>query len=144
VINSLFFSVKHQTVPGQRPARPEGAERASRSGRVALAPQPLDAVVRRAIFGTAADRDLPRFHRLGNLALERDRQQAIVEPRIFDDDKVGELEGALESARRNPAVEIALAGGVAALVIAFAAGNGQQVVLRDDLDLVAREAGECE
>ncbi len=46
----------------------------------------------------AADRDLARLHRLGDLAGKVDMQQAVLQAGALDLDMVGELEAALKEA----------------------------------------------
>src|SRR4051794_21614932 len=86
----------------------------------------------------AADVDLARLHRLGDLALQRDAEQAVGQLGAADPDEIGKLEAALEGAVGDPHVqEIA----VLAPLLAAAAGDGQHVLVRDDLDILALEAG---
>ena len=54
-----------------------------------------------ALRVAVADRDRARLHRLGDLAHEIDVQEAVLEARALHLDMVGELEAALESARRR-------------------------------------------
>ena len=64
----------------------------------------------------AANRDLPGFLRLGNLAGEINMQQAIGKIGSRHLDVVGELEAPLEGARRNALIEnLRLFGGALAI-----------------------------
>src|SRR4051812_32287260 len=76
----------------------------------------------------AADVDLARLHRLGDLALQGDAEQAVGKLGAADLHEVGQLEAALEGAVGNADVqEIA----VLAALLAAAAGDGQHVLVRD-------------
>ena len=54
----------------------------------------------------AADFDPARLHRLGQHALERDAEQAVLEAGLARFDEVGELEAPLERAGGDAAVQI--------------------------------------
>ena len=56
------------------------------------------------------DLDPPGPQGLGKLALQIDDQEAIAHYRAADLDVVGEVEDALEAARRDPTVEVLVAG----------------------------------
>ena len=88
--------------------------------------------------GAGLDRDRLRLQRLGHFAHQVDRQQAIVEACILDPDEIGQLEPALEAAGGDAEVQI----GRLVAVLVLLAPDGQQVLLGDDLDLVAAEAGD--
>src|ERR1700751_5743636 len=83
----------------------------------------------------AADRDATRLHRLGDLPLEVDDQQAVLEAGALDLDVVGERELALEIARRDAAMQEALL-----FLLALAALEGQDVLLDRQRDLVRHES----
>src|SRR6266700_1605567 len=51
------------------------------------------------------DRDLARLQLLGDVALEVDEEQAVLQRGAFDLDMVGELEAALKGPRGNAAIE---------------------------------------
>src|SRR5437868_5162757 len=85
----------------------------------------------------SADIDLLRLHRLGDLTLELDREQTVLDVRATDLDMVGQREAPLERAGRNPAIDV-----VVALLFGFvllAAGNDQHVLLGRDVELVGLE-----
>src|SRR5205823_10238524 len=88
---------------------------------------------------TVADRDLARLLRLGNLTHEIDVQESVLEARALDLDVVGELEDALERARRNALIEHLVA--VLLVLRVLLAFDGQRVFLRFDRELVLAEAG---
>src|SRR5439155_12301321 len=74
----------------------------------------------------AADADLARLHRLGNLAHEINVQESVLEMRALDLDMVGELEHALEGARGDTLIE-----GLALLLVGlglFLAADRQRVL----------------
>jgi len=99
----------------------------------------FEKIVRRRA-GPAADLDASRLHCLGDFALELNAQQAILEARAFDDHEVRELELTLERTRRDAPMEIL----ARAVLLRLSAGDAQQVVLRDDLDLIGPETGDRE
>src|SRR4051812_40366837 len=74
--------------------------------------------------GGVADRDLARLHFFGQLALELDGQEAVLQlgPRHLH--VVGELEAALEPAGGDAAIEVVLL-----LLAGLLAGDDQQVRL---------------
>jgi uncharacterized protein YjbI with pentapeptide repeats len=85
-----------------------------------------------------ADLDPAGLQRLRKLALQRDREQAVGQIGIRNDDVVGELKTPLEIALGEAAVQVA-----ARLVIGrLAAGYFEQVFLHLDLELVGAEAGD--
>src|ERR1700753_600271 len=88
-------------------------------------------------WGGAADRDAARLLRLGDLPLQVDDQQAVLETGTPDFDMVGKRELALEVARRDATMQEGLA-----LLLALAAFEGQHVLLDRQGDFVRREAGE--
>ena len=91
--------------------------------------------LRRELLRSAADVDLPRLHRLGDLAHQLDREQPVLQVRAPDLDMVGKREAALERAVGDPAIDE-----VAALLVALvrlAARDQQHVLLGGDVDLVA-------
>jgi hypothetical protein len=78
--------------------------------------------------------DLARLHRLGDLAHQLDREQAVAQVGAsVHADEVGQLEAPLERAGGDAHVqEIA----VLVAVLRLAAGDHQQVLARGDVDLV--------
>ena len=93
-----------------------------------------------AIIGRGSYRDAPRLHRLGQLALQGDAQQAILEARGLHLHEIGKLEAPLEGAGGDTAVQIAvLVGGRFA---GLASADEQLVRLGRDLDLVRPETGD--
>src|ERR1700751_1339760 len=85
-----------------------------------------------------ADRDLARLHRLRDLTHEIDVQESVLERRALDLDMLGELEHALERARRDALVEhLALLLLGLGLLLAL---DRQRVLLRRDRELFLREA----
>src|SRR5262249_54014335 len=87
-----------------------------------------------------ADRDLARLFRLGDFAHEVDVQQSVLEARGLDLDVVGELEHALEGARRDALVEHL--AGFAFVLGVFLAADGERVLLGYDRELRLVEAGD--
>src|SRR5262249_11646652 len=89
-----------------------------------------------------ADRDAARLHRLGDLAHEIDVQQPVLERGAPDLDVLGELEHALERARRDALVEhLALLLVGLGLLLAL---DGQRVLLRLDREVVLGKARDRE
>src|SRR5262249_49625191 len=86
-----------------------------------------------------ADRDLAGLLRLGNLSHEIDVQESLLESRALDLDVVGELEDALESARRDGLAEHLAP--VLLVLCLFLAFDRQRVFLCFDRKLVLAEAG---
>ena len=86
-----------------------------------------------------ADRDLARLLGLGDFAHEIDVQQSVLEARALDLDMVGELEDALERARRDALVEH-----LAVLLFLGLLGalDRQRVLFRLDRQVVLAEAGD--
>src|SRR6185503_6690083 len=91
-------------------------------------------------FRAGADIDLPRLHRLGDLADQFDRQQAVLQVGAAHLDVVGQRETALERAIGDAAVDEVRAL-LLGLVI-LSPGNDQHVLLGGDVDLVGLEAGD--
>jgi hypothetical protein len=85
----------------------------------------------------AVDLDPARLHGLGDLPLQVDDEQAVLEAGALDLDVVGERELALEIARRDAAMQEGLL-----FPLAPAALEGQDVLLDGQRDLVRRESGE--
>src|ERR1700675_355298 len=85
-----------------------------------------------------ADRDRARLPGLGDLAHQVDVQETVLEARAFHQDEVGELEHALEGARRDALIEhlaaLAFVPGV------FLAADGQRVLFGYDGKLRLIEA----
>src|SRR5262249_33120106 len=88
---------------------------------------------------TVADRDLAGLLGLGNLAHEIDVQEPVLEGRALHLDVIGELEDALERARRDALIEHLTA--VLLVVGALLALDRQSVLFRFDRKLVLAEAG---
>src|SRR5262245_55773961 len=89
---------------------------------------------------TAADRNLARLRRLGNLALEVDVQEAVLQARALDLDMVGELEAPLERAGRDALVEHVAV--LAVLLGLLVAADRERVLLHLDRQIVLGEAGD--
>src|SRR5690606_3105838 len=82
------------------------------------------------------DGDRPGPHTLGEVPNEVDVEQAVLEVGRLDLHVVGELEPALEGARRDPAVQEAP---LAVLVLGFGlllAADAERAFLHIDLDLI--------
>ena len=87
------------------------------------------------------DRNAAGLLGLGDLADEIDVEQAVLERGVLHLHEIGKLEGALEGARGDAAVEhFGLV--LAVLVGGFLALDRQRVFLRDDGKLVLGEAGD--
>ena len=85
------------------------------------------------------DLDLARLHRVRNLTHQIDGEQTILQVRVLDTHEIGQLEAALERARRDSHVqEVA----VAIPVFRFAARDHEKVLPRRDVDLIRLEAGD--
>src|SRR6185312_9439903 len=133
----------------------EKAPEAFRSRGSSFAPQPrlrvlgfgVDRLLGRGLVVAdgallAADLDLLRLHRLGDLALELDRQHPVLHVRALDLDMVGKREAALERAVGDPAIdEVAV---LLLTLLGLAARDDQLVLLAGDVDLVRREPGDGE
>ena len=65
----------------------------------------------------AADVDLPRLHRLGDLADQLDREQAVLQVRAAHLDMVGKREAPLERAGGDPAIDVVGAAVLELLVL---------------------------
>lgn len=85
-----------------------------------------------------ADRDAARLHRLGDLPLQVDDEQTILEAGALDLDMLGERKLALDIARRDAAMQVSLL-----FLLALAALEGQDVLLDRQRDLVRRESREA-
>lgn len=99
----------------------------------------LQRLLRRRLLASA-DVDLPRLHRLGDLAHQLDREQAVLQVRAAHLDMVGKRETPLERAGRNPAVNVIVAAVLA--LFGLLAADDQHVLLGGDVDLVALETGD--
>src|SRR6185437_5149944 len=89
-----------------------------------------------------ADLDLLRLHRLGDFALELDRQHPVLHVRALDLDMVGKSEAPLERAVGDSAIdEVAV---LLLTLFGLAARDDQLVLLAGNVDLVAGEAGDGE
>src|SRR5580692_8050715 len=77
-------------------------------------------------LAVVADRDRARLLGLGDLADQIDVQETVLEARAFHLDEVGELEHALEGARRDALIEHLAA--VAFVLGVFLAADGQRVL----------------
>src|ERR1700686_4603014 len=89
-------------------------------------------------LAVVADRDRARLLGLGDLAHQVDVQETILEARAFHLDEIGELEYALEGARRDALIEDLAA--LAFLLGVFLAADGQRVLLGYDGQLRLIEA----
>ncbi|MHC2288712.1 hypothetical protein ACVIJW_004582 [Bradyrhizobium barranii subsp. barranii] len=87
--------------------------------------------------GDAVDGDAPRLLRLGDLPLQVDDEQAVLEAGALDLDVIGKGELALEVARRDAAMQER-----ALLLVALAALQREDVLLDGQIDLVRLETGE--
>src|SRR6476646_10380307 len=91
-------------------------------------------------FGLAvADRNLARFLCLGDFAYEIDVQKSVLEARVLDQDVIGKLEDALESARGDALIEDLTTLFFLGLLRAL---DRQRVFFRLDGKLVFAEAGD--
>ena len=97
-------------------------------------------VMLRPLAGAAADLDLARLHRLGDLAHQLNRQEAVPKVGTAHLDVVGQREAALERAVSDAAVDVV--GTALLIVLALAAGDDQHVLLRSDVDLAGLETGD--
>src|SRR5215218_5115801 len=75
----------------------------------------------------SADVDLLGLHRLGDLAHQLDREQAVLEVRAPDLDMVGKREAPLERTRRDPTVDVIAA--LLVVLLALAAGDDEHILL---------------
>jgi hypothetical protein len=90
--------------------------------------------LRKLVTGSIAipDLDFARFHCFGHDAPQFNDQKTILQTGIADLDKIGQLEAALEGTRSDATVqEIA-----SILFFGSAASDREQILLRDDLDLL--------
>src|ERR1700739_4703132 len=101
----------------------------------------LGAVDHLRSLGTGADRNAAGLLGLGNLANEIDMEQAVLERGVLHLHEVGELEGALEGARRDAAIEH-LGFVLAVLVGDFFALDRERVFLGDNRKLALGKAGD--
>ena len=85
----------------------------------------------------AADGNPTRRHRLGDLTLQINDEQPVLEARALDFDVVGERELPFEITGRDAAVQEGLA-----LLLTLVALQCQDVLLDRQRDLLRREAGE--
>ena len=81
-------------------------------------------------LAAVADRDLARLLGLGDLAHQVDVQETVLEARALHLDEIGELEHALEGARRDALIEHLAA--LAFVLGVFLAADGQRVLLGYD------------
>src|SRR5688572_30283819 len=86
----------------------------------------------RARRGLGLDRDRPRLLLLGQLALQVDGEQAVLQLGAGHADVVGQLEAALEVARADAAIEVL--GALVAVGMALA-GHQELVLLLGDVEL---------
>jgi hypothetical protein len=85
------------------------------------------------------DLDAPRLHRVRHFADKVDLKQAVCKGRALDLDMIGEAKSSLERPSGDALVDEFLVG-----ALWVPPGNGQEILLRADGDVVGRKAGKRE